>query len=82
MPKPPKSGQKRPHKVKICVSIAPELIAKVKRIAKRERRSVSSLIEYLIDLEYAKLKAEQKPQDPRTDSGIYRLGGSTVAAVP
>ena len=53
--------------------MAPHLLAKVKRIAKREHRSVSSVFEYWVDLEYRRFKAEQKPHDPRTDSGIYRL---------
>jgi hypothetical protein len=67
----PKKIPKRRLKKKICISMSPEMHAKVQRIARREHRSVSSLLEYLIALEWRKRKSENKPSDP--ESGIYRL---------
>jgi hypothetical protein len=72
-----KTKQKR-KKQPMQITISPEMKAKAKRIAKREHRSVSSLFEYLISLEWKKFKGENKPPDPRTDSGIYHLGGSII----
>jgi hypothetical protein len=78
--KPRKRGRPSKHQLKqrLSLSISPEMRAKVQRIAKREHRSVSSLIEHWIDLKYYQLKEEKKLADPRTDSGIYRLGGSML----
>jgi hypothetical protein len=55
---------------------------KAQSIARREHRSVSSLFEYWIDLEWRKLKSEKKLPDPRLDSGIYRLTNPPGLALP
>jgi len=81
MPKKPrKPACKRQLKKKICISMNAELHAKVRRIARREHRSVSSMIEYLIALEWRKRQAENKPYDPRADRGIYRLSRELIGS--
>jgi hypothetical protein len=54
-----KRVSKRKLKQKLSLTIKPEIRAKAERIARREHRSVSSLFEYLIHLEYLKLKPEK-----------------------
>jgi hypothetical protein len=48
---------KRTLKQKLSLTISPEMRIRAKQIAKREHRSVSSLVEHLIDGEWRKLKA-------------------------
>jgi hypothetical protein len=78
MPKPRKHARKRALKKKLTITMSPEARRKAEALAKKQCRSLSSLFEFLISLEHQRIKSEKKPHDPRTDSGIYRLGGSMV----
>jgi hypothetical protein len=73
MPKKPrKRALKRQLKQKLSLTISPEMRVKARKLARKQRRSLSSLFEYLIAMEFLRQKSKD-PYDPRTNTGIYRL---------
>ncbi len=63
------------ERVQTILRLSPELMARVKRVAKRENRSVNSFLEHTIEkavgLEFPKL-----PKDFKVSDEILALGGT------
>jgi hypothetical protein len=63
-------------KEQLSLTISPEMRAKARQLARKQRRSLSSLFEFYIAVDWEREK--QKPKDPgEQNGGIWRVANVT-----